>query len=46
MAKVEDIPMHLASERMAVQRIEQVAQLRRKFVTVPAVSDKHERMFQ
>jgi leucine dehydrogenase len=46
MAKVEDIPTHLASERMAAQRIEQVAQLRRKFVTVPAVPYTYGRMFR
>jgi len=45
-AREEDIPTSLASNRMAERRIEEVSKLRRKFVTTPAVHYKGGRIFR
>ena len=45
-SKVEGIPTNVASDRIAARRIEQVAKLRRRFVTTPTVSYQHSRIFR
>jgi leucine dehydrogenase len=45
-AKEEDIPTNVASNRMAERRIERVAKLRRKFVTLPPVHYRGGRIFR
>lgn len=44
-AKLEDIPTNIASNHIAERRIEQIAKLRRKFVTTPVAYYKHGRVY-
>lgn len=44
-AKTEDIPTNIASNRIAEDRIKAIAQLRRKFVSKPVGAYKHGRVF-
>jgi leucine dehydrogenase len=44
-AKAEDIPTNIASDRLAERRLDQVAKLRRTFVTEPSAGYEGGRMF-